>query len=281
MNSSLQISTVTLSASDGARRVFDMSGRCAFALCTKGSFDVKILDEVYAVTERCIFACMPFVNIEVVDVHATSEVIFGYISIEAVSTLINRWVNTANLAAIQNRPLVRITEAQCGRIMELIAQSVDEYHEDSSGEYANICDRLQRDIIEFQSMLLVAHVLKVFFSNISINSRGHTHRDIVFQRFILSLYIHFREHRDVRYYAGRSGVSLKYFSTVVRQQSGKSPSEWIETVVVGEARTLLNDAQWSIKDIAANLNFPDTPTFTKYFSRVTGMTPKAYRHTFD
>ncbi len=102
-------------------------------------------------------------------------------------------------------------------------------------------------------------------------------RDLEYQQFMLTLYANFREHREVKFYAMRSGVSEKYFSTLIRELSGSTPSEWIETVVVGEAKTMLSDHQHSIKEIASSLNFPDAPTFTKYFQRVTGMTPKAYR----
>ncbi len=81
----------------------------------------------------------------------------------------------------------------------------------------------------------------------------------------------------MNFYAGNSGVSTKYFSTLVKRVSGKTPLEWIETVVTGEAKAMLKDPGKSIKDIASSLNFPDTPTFTKYFRRVEGVTPKTYR----
>ncbi len=92
------------------------------------------------------------------------------------------------------------------------------------------------------------------------------------------MYFNVRKPRDVRYYAGLSGISEKYFSTLIRELSGTSPSKWIETVVMGEAKTLLQDEHMSIKEIASCLNFPDAPTFTKYFRRLAGVTPKAYRN---
>ncbi len=141
----------------------------------------------------------------------------------------------------------------------------------------NTCLEIHQEIINCHSRLIVAQVMEIYFTNMPMDVRAHTNRDIVFQLFILDLYANSREQRNVRFYASRSAVSPKYFSTIVRQLSGKSPSELIETVVVGEAKSMLKDFNRSIKDIATTLNFPDAPTFTKYFLRVTGMTPKAYR----
>ncbi len=279
MPTPLKISTVSISPDRFTGHVFDITGRCAFAICTKGEFEIKILNEQYTVTENCMFACMPFINIEVKSVSSLSEIIFGSVLIKDVPRLINRWVNTDNLSAIQNHPLVKIEDSHLKMLLDAINEYQSEYGENERGVYANICDHIQEDIIHLQGRLIVAKVLKIYFTNIPMLVRGHTHRDLEYQQFMLALYSNFREHRDVRFYAMRSGVSEKYFSTLIRQISGLSPSEWIETVVAGEAKTLLDDAQRSIKEIASELNFPDAPTFTKYFQRITGMTPKTYRKT--
>ncbi len=277
MTMPLTICAMTIDRADCPGRSLDMTGRCAFVVCTEGDLEIKILNERYSVTDGCMFACMPFVNIEVMGVRRRSQVIVGYVSIEDVPRMINRWANTDTLTAIQNQPLVSISDAQFARLMSSIGEyqaCCDEMRRDAPDTINN---RLQQDIFDFQGRLIVAQVLKIYLDNMSMAISGHTHRDVVFQRFMLALYAGFREHRDVAYYAMRSGVSPKYFSTSVRRLSGKSPSEWIETVVVGEAKSMLNDVNRSIKDIATVLNFPDAPTFTKYFRRIAGISPKAYR----
>lgn len=277
MPNPLDIITVTLTAETDAGRVFDMTGRCAFAICSEGDFDIRILNEEYHVSDRCIFACMPFVKIEVLRVRRVGKIILGLVRLEDVLSLISRTVNSANLLAIQQTPLVHIDRQQLeylkGSIASFHAELSDVSQEEADGSYS----QLQEELIQYHSRLLVAQVLKVYFRNVPMDIRGHTPRDIVFQRFMLDLYTYCREQRRVEFYASRSAVSLKYFSTIVRRLSGSSPSEWIETVVTGEAKTLLNEMSLSVKDIAALLNFPDAPTFTKYFFRVTGMTPRAYR----
>ncbi len=263
MYTHLNITTVVLDPDNAEGQVFDITGRCAFAICTKGEFEIKILNERYKVSANCMFACMPFVNMDVVSVYKSSEVVFGWILIKDVPKLINRWVNTSNLSAIQSHPLVRIPDTQAQGLLSAITDFQDNYVENEDGEFANICANIQHDIIDLEERLIVAKVLKIYFANISTEPRGYTLRDIEYQKFMLTLYANFREHRDVKFYAMLSGVSEKYFSTLIRQLSGCTPSEWIEVVVIGEAKTMLRDGQRSIKEIASDLNFPDAPTFTK------------------
>ncbi len=273
----LTIDTVTFRPGGNHPFPIDMSGRCAFAICTKGQFDITILNERFTVKDHCLFACMPFINIEIIGVSELSEVVFGYVLIQDVPRMINRWVNANNLSAIQSHPLLMINDEELSRLLTNIKQYQIQCDEINIGDFKEVCNILQDDIIELQSRLIISQVLKMYFANIQMKMLGHIHLDIVFQRFMLALYANFREHRDVQFYAAHSGVSLKYFSTSIRQLSGTTPSRWIETVVVSEAKALLNDNNRSIKDIAAILNFPDAPTFTKYFRRVSGQTPKAYR----
>ncbi len=276
MHAPLQIATVHL-PDDIRPHTFDMAGRCAFAICTKGEFKIRIFNEHYTVGRDSILACMPFVNIEVSQVIDPAEVIIGYIRIQEVPVLINRWVNTYNLSHIQSNPLVSTTSLQTARILEAIRSYQTECTENSQLFDNEICNRIQSDIIDFKSSLIIALVLRTYFTNMPMRVSGHSHRDIIFLRFTLSLYGNFREHREVSFYAERSGVSLKYFSTIIRQLTGTTPSQWIETVVIAEAKSLLADLNRSIKSIAITLNFPDAPTFTKYFQRITGVTPKEFR----
>ncbi len=228
-------------------------------------------------TGRCLIACMPFVNVEVVSVDRPGEIIFSYIQLEDIPTLINRWINTKSLLSVQQRPLAHISEESFTNLLASLEYYRTDYSNYHNSHDESITGKLGQDILACHSQLVVAKVLKIFYSNIQMEPGGHTHTDSVFQEFMLTLYTNFRKHREVDYYARRSGLSVKYFATVVRRISGMSPSKWIERVVVGEAASLLQVRQRTIKEIASALNFPDAPTFSKYFLRVTGSTPKSYR----
>lgn len=277
MLTSLKITTINLVPKESDGKVLDFKGSCAFAICTKGDMEIKILNEYHKVSVNCMFACMPFVNIHVLHVTQPTEIIFGSIQIKDFPRLINHWVNMSNLSSVHSNPLIKLSDIEIDQLLSVIVDYQNEHSANENGVYSNICNKIQTDIFELYSRLILGKVVKIYFNHMSMEPRGFMPRDLEYQQFMLALYTNFREHREVKFYAMRSGVSEKYFSTLIRELSGSTPSEWIETVVVGEAKTMLSDHQHSIKEIASSLNFPDAPTFTKYFQRVTGMTPKAYR----
>lgn len=233
------------------------------------------------VTTDCMIICMPFVDVHILKVYEPTELVAGTIPIDRIPFMINTWIDTENLSAAKNQPVVRIDYGQTEKLTHLINAYEAEYGEYEKMKDNNINQLLQRDIIDLQEKLLIANVINIFFNCIEVKATGPSRRDDVYWNFLLSLYKNFREHRNVQYYANTSGMSLKYFSTLIKKISGLSPSVWIETVVISEAKSLLTDKMKSIKDVALLLNFPDSPTFTKYFIRLTGMTPKAYRQSLQ
>lgn len=104
-----------------------------------------------------------------------------------------------------------------------------------------------------------------------------TRADEVCSQFLRLLEtFHLRE-RGVGFYAGKLALSPKYFSKLVRQASGRGASDWIDSFVIRAARHLLRDTDLSIKEIVFRLNFPDQPSFTKYFKTHAGVTPAQFR----
>ena len=109
-----------------------------------------------------------------------------------------------------------------------------------------------------------------------LNETGSDKR--VSARFHNDLVQHFREHRDVGFYAERACLSPKHFSTVVRQETGKSASYWIQHQVVVEAKMLLHIRHdLTVQAIADLLGFADQASFCRYFKRGTGLSPSQYR----
>ena len=79
------------------------------------------------------------------------------------------------------------------------------------------------------------------------------------------------------YYARQLCITPKYLTTLIKRISGKSVSEWIDSYVILEARTLLKYSNMSVQEIAYYLNFPNQSFFGSYFKRNTGMSPSQYK----
>ena len=99
----------------------------------------------------------------------------------------------------------------------------------------------------------------------------------IFIGFIRLLPDHFAEHHNIPFYASALHISPVYLSRVVRQITGRTVIDYINQMLVMEASFLLRTSELSINQIADRLHFADAPSFSKFFSRLKGQSPRAFR----
>ena len=90
----------------------------------------------------------------------------------------------------------------------------------------------------------------------------------------------FTESISMKEVAKMAGLSTTQFNARFRNTLRMSPTEYILTRRVQEARDLLTQTTNSISEIGIKIGFVDQSHFTKRFRKVTGMTPLAYRKRF-
>ena len=103
------------------------------------------------------------------------------------------------------------------------------------------------------------------------------HADI-FNRFCDLVVNHYRESREIKFYADMLNLTPKYLSKVIRMAADISPAEWIEQYVTAQAKRLIETrATQTLQETAYMLGFSEPTSFYRYFKRITGMTVKQYR----
>ena len=98
-----------------------------------------------------------------------------------------------------------------------------------------------------------------------------------FDKLMTLLSEHYRDQRNVEFYAEKMHVSSKHLSRVIRSYTGKSVHQWIDEFVALEIKNLLKYSNMSIQQISLALNFPNPSFMGQYFKRITGMTPGEYK----
>ena len=90
---------------------------------------------------------------------------------------------------------------------------------------------------------------------------------------------HYKENRNVNYYAGLMDYAPRYFSKVFRQYSnGLSPLGWIQQYVATQAKLIMDThPNQTVKETAYQLGFPTTANFCRYFKHATGIYPQEYK----
>ncbi|MBQ5844394.1 MAG: helix-turn-helix domain-containing protein [Alistipes sp.] len=104
------------------------------------------------------------------------------------------------------------------------------------------------------------------------------HQEELTTTFIHLVEQNYKQHRDLQFYADKMSLTAKHISKVIKASSGKSATEWIEKYVILDAMTQLSSTNRSIKEIAYSLHFPSQSFFGKYFNRIVGLSPVAYRN---
>lgn len=80
--------------------------------------------------------------------------------------------------------------------------------------------------------------------------------------------------RDV---AGELGITPGHLTTVVRRRTGRTVGEWIIERRMAEARTLLEETDLPVAEIARRVGVFDPGYFSRQFTRVHHMPPRDWR----
>lgn len=107
--------------------------------------------------------------------------------------------------------------------------------------------------------------------------RNMTRKEDLVIRFAALVSTHFRQERTVAFYADALHVTPKYLTETVKEINGKSAGQIIDDFVILESKLLLEKPEYTISQIAGDLNFSDQSFFGKYFKRIVGISPKEFR----
>ncbi len=88
---------------------------------------------------------------------------------------------------------------------------------------------------------------------------------------------HYMEHQPVSFYADLLAVSENYLNKCVKRVMGMSTKQWINEIFIRRSQILLQDPTKDISEIAYALNFHSASYFTRFFKKITGITPTEYR----
>jgi AraC-like DNA-binding protein len=128
--------------------------------------------------------------------------------------------------------------------------------------------------------------LQMFFTdlgNLYLSKRKYhitatlTRKEEVFSDFQSYLREHCTKQHDVKFYADKLCITTQYLSSILKEQSGRSASQWIHEALMIEAKGLLKSPRVNVQQVADKLNFPDQSTFGKFFKKHTGISPMTFR----
>ncbi len=103
-----------------------------------------------------------------------------------------------------------------------------------------------------------------------------TRQDEIFENFINTVKLNYKESRAISFYADKLCLSPKYLSATVKKVSEKKPSYWIDKFVIKEIKMLLKSTNQTVQEISDKMNFSNQSFFGRYFKQHVGLSPRAW-----
>lgn len=133
---------------------------------------------------------------------------------------------------------------------------------------------------------LIINLLRILFMDLYEDYRTQTHirettadsrkEELAHNFFQMIMESHPVDHQ-VSHYAEKLYISPKHLSTVIKQVSGKSAKEWITDYIILEIKSLLNNTDLEIQEIASQTHFSNQSALCRFFRKHTGISPSTYR----
>lgn len=238
----------------------------AIIVCTAGCCSVKINLEQHDIESPSLITIMPGQIIEPVTTSSNFSAM--------VIVLSKRFIDMINLPGWQQSYLTMYNHP---------TQMLDEKQVNMMRFFYTVLHNAASDEENPFRLQVIENLIRVFYYGGISRMRQHdtstsAYKNGIVERFMNLVREHYREERLIGFYADKLCITPKYLSKIVKEHTGRSAGEWIERHVILEARAMLQSSEMTIQQISTSLNFPNQSFFGKYFKRVTGMSPKAYRN---
>ncbi|WP_426671869.1 helix-turn-helix domain-containing protein [Mucilaginibacter sp. McL0603] len=240
-------------------------------ICTRGTAEVEVNLQVYQARPDAMLLATPF---HILRIYNSSEHFLCRFIVFSKAFLTENNVNSHFLESFsyfksESLPVIYPDHPDAKMLLEV---------------YLLIQQKLEREEHPYRQeisrsiLTTLLYEVEFIYQKQHVIIKGKQNRkqelNLLFQNFV---FLHYKEHRNVQFYADALFVSPKHLTETIKEVTGRTSGEWIEDAVILEAKVLLRNHEISIAQVAENIHFPDQSSFGKYFKKHTGLSPSDYR----
>ncbi|MDW7694428.1 helix-turn-helix domain-containing protein [Flammeovirgaceae bacterium SG7u.111] len=85
------------------------------------------------------------------------------------------------------------------------------------------------------------------------------------------------ELRTAKSYAERLAIHVNHLNKVLKENTGKTTTDFISGRIAQEAKLLLKQTDWNVSEVAYSLGFEEVAHFSNFFKKQAGISPLAFR----
>ena len=248
-------------------------------VCMQGEVEIELDEKKYLIHRNTILIYYPYSVLKVLSRSENLQGIVMAIELESVLPIITKLTEVDSLLDIRQNPVVLLSD----EFMKWMKEYILFYEKHTllakkfaENEYKKLwqLNQLQLENVKTNLVLLItmAFTKKEAEVKYSINRK-----DEITRNFLMDLRYFANEQHEVKFYADRQFISMRYFSFVVKERTGKTPSQWIATSLLNDAKDFLKNTNMSVKEISDKLNFPNQSYFGKWFKTHIGVGPMQFK----
>lgn len=167
----------------------------------------------------------------------------------------------------QDIPIITIPEGQLNKFNLLHDMFIEEF---------STPDNIQGDMLQMLLKRMIIMSTRLAKEQLIVKTLGNDHIDTI-RKFNFLVDLHYKTKRKVSDYAEMLYRSPKTLSNLFSIYNQKSPQQIILERIALEAKRLINFTDKQNQEIAFELGFNDPAHFSRFFKKMTQMTPSEYR----
>ncbi|KAB2670810.1 helix-turn-helix domain-containing protein [Ochrobactrum sp. LMG 5442] len=154
-------------------------------------------------------------------------------------------------------------------LSSLLSQVQDEFH--ARKPYKN---SLLESLVQVGFIYILRHA---YSSNPAKRQENRVYMPARLERLLELVDRYYRDHKPVSFYAKLLGVSPTHLNRTVKQLTGGTTKDLVANKLMDTAKRDLIAMPSSVQHIAYSLGFSDPAYFSRFFLKMTGETPRAFR----
>ena len=239
------------------------------SICLKGECRLMIDHVVYNFTHGQMCVGFSSTVVQALWKSADFECVLLAANVELLRS-INISSVSDSFVTIRNNPCISLTNE------EMIV--LPEYFRYIQSVYNRKEHSYRIEITKYLLHVICYEIAAIYHKDSISKNKIYSYKDAVFRNFVRLLSEKHHKERRVTYYAKELCITPKYLSSVVKEVSNKTASEWIDDYILRNVKISLTTTALTIQQISDMFNFPNPSFFTQYFKRATDKTPKEYRN---
>lgn len=246
-----------------------------FLLIINGEFEMEIDYKKYKFGKNTWIGISPM---NIISSHHISNNLYCYLTMISQdfieNTIIsNKTIPTSHMININLRenPGLSLSEKETITLKE----SIDRVLYYMKGEHY-----FKRDVIQNSLLNYLLEMGNIILGKVNFDSKEQLYsvsrKEVLTQQFLQLLRENGKSEHSPSYYSAKLCISTKYLSLLLKETTGKTAKDWIAQNTVIEAKILLKVPGTTIQTVSDELHFYDQASFTKFFKKNVGITPKKY-----